>query len=286
MDVFTALADPVRRDLLVQLAAGPVRVADLAAARPISRPAVSRHLRVLTQAGLVEAEEHGRERHYLLRRVGLEPVTAYVAPDPALAAERERPGRPRHRGAPRRPRAPALDADRGDRMTAPTGRIEVRDGVHHLVLERSFAAPIDDVWAAVTDPARMARWIGTWTGDPATGRVAFRMLSEGGNADDPGSDTEIRECDPPRRLAVTTRAGPMPWLLELDLSEADGVTTLVFTQPAVDPAEAENVGPGWEYYLDRLVAAETGGDPAAVDFERDYFPATQEHYRARPSAGA
>lgn len=79
MDVFAALADPVRRDLLVELASGPVRVVDLAADRPISRPAISRHLRLLTEAGLVEAEDRGRERHYGLRRDGLAPVAAYVA---------------------------------------------------------------------------------------------------------------------------------------------------------------------------------------------------------------
>jgi DNA-binding transcriptional ArsR family regulator len=79
VDVFAALADPVRRALLTELAAGPVRVVDLAAARPISRPAVSRHLRVLAEAGLVVAEDRGRERHYALRRDGLAPVTAYVA---------------------------------------------------------------------------------------------------------------------------------------------------------------------------------------------------------------
>ncbi|WP_243059719.1 SRPBCC family protein [Nocardioides sp. SR21] len=166
-------------------------------------------------------------------------------------------------------------------MTQPTGRIETRDGVLHLVIERTFRAPIDDVWAAVTEPERMARWIGTWTGDSATRRVHFRMLFEGGDPDDAGEEVDIRECDPPRRLAVTTHAGGQSWQLELDLSEADGVTTLVFTQPAVDGAEAENVGPGWEYYLDRLVRAESGGDPAEVDFERDYYPAMQEHYRAQ-----
>jgi uncharacterized protein YndB with AHSA1/START domain len=166
-------------------------------------------------------------------------------------------------------------------MTTPTGRIETVDGVRRLVVERTFRAPIDDVWAAVVEPGRMARWIGTWTGDPATGRVAFTMLFEGGDPGDPGSETEIHECDPPRRLAVTTHAGPMTWRLELDLSERDGVTTLVFTQPGIDPGEAESVGPGWEYYLDRLVAVETGGDTADVDFERDYYPAMQEHYRAQ-----
>lgn len=163
----------------------------------------------------------------------------------------------------------------------PTGRVEIVDGIHRLVIERTFHAPIDDVWAAVTEPERMARWIGTWSGDPATGRVAFRMLFEGGDPDDPGADTEIRECDPPRRLAVTTYAGPMTWDLELDLSERDGVTTLVFTQPGIAPAEAGSVGPGWEYYLDRLVLAETGGDPASADFERDYYPAMQDHYTIR-----
>lgn len=78
MDVFAALADPVRRELLVELASGAARVVDLAGTRPISRPAVSRHLRILAEAGLVVAEDRGRERHYALRRDGLEPVTAYV----------------------------------------------------------------------------------------------------------------------------------------------------------------------------------------------------------------
>ena len=69
-----ALADPVRRELLRTLAGGPARVADLAAAHPISRPAVSRHLRVLVEGGLVSAESRGRERHYSLVPAGAEPV--------------------------------------------------------------------------------------------------------------------------------------------------------------------------------------------------------------------
>ncbi len=79
MDVFAALADPVRRSLLEDLTAGPQRVVDLAASRPISRPAVSKHLRVLSGADLVEATDHGRERHYALRPQALAPVNAYVA---------------------------------------------------------------------------------------------------------------------------------------------------------------------------------------------------------------
>lgn len=74
MDAFAALADPIRRGLLLRLAAGPTRVVDLAADHQVSRPAISKHLRLLTEAGLVDVEVRGRERHYALDRSGLQPV--------------------------------------------------------------------------------------------------------------------------------------------------------------------------------------------------------------------
>jgi len=73
MDVFAALADPVRRQILRQLSQGPARVVDVAARPPISRPAVSRHLRLLSQAGLVHGRDQGRERYY---RLDPEPLAA------------------------------------------------------------------------------------------------------------------------------------------------------------------------------------------------------------------
>ena len=79
VDVFGALADPVRRSLLAELAAGPRRVVDLAADQPISRPAVSKHLRLLLEAGAATVADRGRERYYALDRSSLAPVTAYVA---------------------------------------------------------------------------------------------------------------------------------------------------------------------------------------------------------------
>ncbi|KRB73243.1 ArsR family transcriptional regulator [Nocardioides sp. Root190] len=79
MDEFAAIADPVRRDLLRRLAGGPARVVDLADEHPISRPAISKHLRLLADAGLVSAEDRGRERHYRLTPGGLAPVCAWLA---------------------------------------------------------------------------------------------------------------------------------------------------------------------------------------------------------------
>jgi DNA-binding transcriptional ArsR family regulator len=74
VDVFTALADPVRRALLRRLVDGPARVVDLAAEQDVSRPAISKHLRALTETGLVRGETRGRERHYRLAPEGLDEV--------------------------------------------------------------------------------------------------------------------------------------------------------------------------------------------------------------------
>ena len=124
----------------------------------------------------------------------------------------------------------------------PNGRIE-RDHEGHptLVIVREFAAPIEDVWAAVTEPARLGRWIGTFTGDPASGSVMFAMTAEG---DAPAEEMEIVECEPPRLLAVTASAPGGQWHLRVALSETEGRTVLTFTQPRIDPVEAESVGPG------------------------------------------
>ena len=79
MDPFAAIADPVRRSLLRSIRSGPARVVDLAAGHPISRPAISKHLRLLTEAGLVSATAHGRERRYALVPHGLLPVADLLA---------------------------------------------------------------------------------------------------------------------------------------------------------------------------------------------------------------
>jgi DNA-binding transcriptional ArsR family regulator len=78
VDVFSALADPVRRELLELLRHSATSAGDLAAHFEITRPAVSRHLRVLREAGLVSAEEEGRQRLYRLEPAPLEQVDAWL----------------------------------------------------------------------------------------------------------------------------------------------------------------------------------------------------------------
>jgi DNA-binding transcriptional ArsR family regulator len=66
VDVFSALANPVRRDILMRLRQAPLGVSELASGFDIGRPAVSEHLQVLRKAGLIREEPRGRERYYHL----------------------------------------------------------------------------------------------------------------------------------------------------------------------------------------------------------------------------
>ena len=77
-DPFEALGDPHRRAILTMLGAGPRSVRELADQLPISRPAVSWHLRLLKEAGLVAEQRRGTRRIYDLQREGIEAVRAYL----------------------------------------------------------------------------------------------------------------------------------------------------------------------------------------------------------------
>jgi len=121
-----ALADPVRRAIVERLAAGEVGAGEIAAAFPISRPAISRHLRVLREAGLVTSRVAGQQRIYTLDRRPLAeldawlerfrplPETAPVAP-PGPAGRLDALDTEIHRG--RRARRAAEQGERDDRST-------------------------------------------------------------------------------------------------------------------------------------------------------------------------
>lgn len=66
MRAFAALADPTRARIIEVLARRPRRVNEIVALFPISQPSISKHLRILREAGLVAVEAQGRERRYRL----------------------------------------------------------------------------------------------------------------------------------------------------------------------------------------------------------------------------
>jgi DNA-binding transcriptional ArsR family regulator len=120
-----ALADPIRRAIVERLAEGEVGAGELAAAFPVSRPAVSRHLRVLREAGLVTARVAGQERVYALDRRPLAELDAWLerfrplpTPDaPAGPASRLGALDTEMRRGRRARRRDGEEDDRGDRST-------------------------------------------------------------------------------------------------------------------------------------------------------------------------
>jgi DNA-binding transcriptional ArsR family regulator len=75
---FAALSDPTRREVVGLLGERPRRAGELASAFHVSRPAVSRHLRVLREAGLVEAKKLGRAQVYRLRPGGIAEARRWI----------------------------------------------------------------------------------------------------------------------------------------------------------------------------------------------------------------
>ncbi|MEV0227419.1 SRPBCC family protein [Streptomyces sp. NPDC050704] len=144
-----------------------------------------------------------------------------------------------------------------------------------LVHTRTFGAPIDDVWASVTEPERTARWFGPWEGDAGPGRtVRARMAYEEGA---PWCDLLIEVCEPPRRLAVSMSDEAGDWHMELRLSESAGTTELQLVHHLTTTKGIGEIGPGWEYYLDMLVAARDGTEAPSFD---DYYPAQRAHFES------
>lgn len=77
--VLDALGHQTRRDILALLREGPMPVGSIAARLPISRPAVSKHLRVLQEAGLVAFAAHGTRNIFYLKPAGFGAARAYLA---------------------------------------------------------------------------------------------------------------------------------------------------------------------------------------------------------------
>jgi DNA-binding transcriptional ArsR family regulator len=104
---FAALADPTRRKVLEKLMTGPRPVGEIAAGLPISRPAVSQHLKVLKDAGLVNDRADGARRIYAIDPRGLGAMRAWLDQfwDTALDAFKAELERPQSIVKPRRNRA-------------------------------------------------------------------------------------------------------------------------------------------------------------------------------------
>ena len=78
MNALDALGNPIRREILTELRRAPMPVGEIADHFSVSRPAISRHLRVLQDAGLVELNERGTQNYYAIRLQGFRAVREFI----------------------------------------------------------------------------------------------------------------------------------------------------------------------------------------------------------------
>lgn len=163
-----------------------------------------------------------------------------------------------------------------------TGRVIPTERGRDLVLARSLALPVNEAWAYLTESGLTEQWFGPWEGDGRLGgSVRIRMRFEEG---EPAVRARIVACAEPEHLALSVIDEYGSWNLEL-LLEEDGFddTLLRFVQHLDEDANVGDVGPGWEYYLDLLVAATEGTERPSFD---QYYPALSEAYLSQARGDA
>jgi uncharacterized protein YndB with AHSA1/START domain len=134
--------------------------------------------------------------------------------------------------------------------TALVGSLRVADGKAVVRMEDRFSTDIEDLWSALTDPQRLARWIATVEGDLRLGgefRARFTSSWEG-----PG---RVDVCEPPRRLRLTMAPGQDDQtVIEAELTPDGGQTRLVVEERGFPIDEAAGYGAGWQAHIEDLGA--------------------------------
>src|SRR5215469_14443683 len=140
-------------------------------------------------------------------------------------------------------------------------------------IEDRYDTDIDDLWSALTDPARVARWYGQVDGDLRPGGE-FRLRVEAADIDATG---RVEVCEPPRRLKVTSRetdesyrrgigVPPFDEVLEATLTADGDQTVLVIEVKGMPMDKIAFYGTGWQIHAEDLaayIAGREGGDTEA-----------------------
>jgi uncharacterized protein YndB with AHSA1/START domain len=138
------------------------------------------------------------------------------------------------------------------------GSLGSADGKGVVQLQERLDAGIDDVWSALTDPARLARWYGEVTGDLRLGgEYRARVFATGW-----GGTGRVEACDPPRRLVVTGKDPDEPFedVTEVTLTADGDQTVLVFEQRGMSLDYVAGYGAGNQVHLEDLAAYLAGGE--------------------------
>lgn len=164
------------------------------------------------------------------------------------------------------------------------GSLRSADGVGVVRIEDRYETTIDDLWSAITDPERLARWHGQVEGDLRPGG-AFRVYVA---ADDVESTGRVDACEPPRRLLVTTRetdesyrkgqgVPPFDEAIEATLTADGDQTILVIEVKGIPPHVLAAYGAGWQIHAEHLAAYLAGRERGDTETRwHELVPAYQD----------
>jgi uncharacterized protein YndB with AHSA1/START domain len=154
------------------------------------------------------------------------------------------------------------------------GSLRAADGKGVVRIEDRYDTDIEDLWSAMTDPVRVARWYGVVTGNLRPGGL-FQVHIEAAGLHGVG---RVEVCEPPKRLLVVTTEIDEPWqqaggaplfdkTIEATLTADDGQTRLVIEARGMPLDKIAFYGVGWQMHAEKLAAYvaghEAGGDHEA-----------------------
>jgi len=126
------------------------------------------------------------------------------------------------------------------------------DGNGIVRVEDRYDTDVEDLWSALVDPSRLARWYGQVEGDLRLGGE-FRLYIESSGWDGSG---RVEVCEPPRRLRVTTREATEPYdkTIEATLTAMGDQTNLVIEVRGMPMDKIAFYGAGWQIHAENLAA--------------------------------
>jgi uncharacterized protein YndB with AHSA1/START domain len=163
------------------------------------------------------------------------------------------------------------------------GSLRSADGAGVVRIEGRYDTDINDLWSALTDPGRLARWYGQVEGDLRPGGQ-FRLHVEDADSDATG---RVEACETPRRLLVTTReteesyrrgqgVPPYDEALEVTLATDDDQTTLVMEVRGMPLDSVAFYGAGWQIHAENLASYLAGRERGETEARWDQLvPAYQ-----------
>lgn len=167
------------------------------------------------------------------------------------------------------------------------GSLRSADGKGVVRVEDRYDTDIDDLWSALTDPSRLARWYGQVDGDLSPGGQ-FHLYIESADLDGTG---RVEACEPPRRLLVTTRetdesyqrgrgAQPFEEVIEATLTADGDQTILVIEVRGMPLDKVAFYGAGWQIHAETLAAYLAGRERGDTEARWDDLVPTYQDLAA------